>query len=590
MAPAKRTLRKNYQPTRRDRRKSDRLAVKQQLKTEPLSSNSLERNDQKSKQKRNPYGTRPSQCHCPHCGRHFSESEFQPQEQELFAKYCSFCSGKGEAEKPLSLLGTCVICCCKFLTRTIDAIYLHYASVHKVLLDSTHTIRDIRREWCPEEFPDLNFHQSFGSYLTRKNPILETVDHDVSKHWDLLNKSPSMLQYHIHDIGDRYREAFKRFFTAETISLHGHISDASSPALLTSLICHLTSSVSENGINPFIEEDCKANPCVAVFEGSYGAGFGPLAHNSVLDDVKPLASGKTPVVISVKSAATIDGQVRKAKRLGCVAVIAEIVRARDGVVISPTAWKHLLKACEKHSLILVVDEALTAIRCGAPFAYQLPQFQKHGLPDLVLFGKAIKTNGIAVDWRGVNMQKLNVTDTEERMFTALEWQERFTEMAPAASLLASWGTIVLAERENWPQRACEIGNLLRSIIESEGVKPSQMAGLHSLIYLPVADQARITSPIMGASAGRFVRWFPTMDKVMMSEEQLRAKVFGPGSVAHRREVGAYLRGKGVRMRFCARCGQAVQAGLEPPCEVCVVGLCEDCDPGVHVCPMEGMGG
>ena len=446
----------------------------------------------------------------------------------------------------MGLLETCLICCCKFLTRTIDAVYSHYATDHQVLLDSTHTIRDIRREWCPEEFPDLNFHHSFGSYLTRKNPISERVDTDVSKYWDLLNKSPSMLEYHIHDIGDRYRDVFRRFFTAETISLHGHISDASSPALLTSLICHLTSSVTQNGISPFVKEDCKANPCVAVLEGSYGAGFGPLAHNSVLDDVKPLASGKPPIVISVKSAAAIDGQVRKAKRSGCVALIAEIVRARDGVVISPTAWKNLLKACEKHNLILVVDEALTAIRCGAPFAYQLPQFQKHGLPDLVLFGKAIKTNGIAVDWRGVNMQKLNITDPEDRMFTALQWQERFTEMAPAASLLASWGTIVLAEKETWPQRARDIGTLLRNIIASEGVTPSHITGLHSLIYLPVADQARISSPVMGASAGRFVRWFPTMDEVMLSEEQLRAKVFGPGSVPHRREVAAFLRRMGVR--------------------------------------------
>ena len=397
-----------------------------------------------------------------------------------------------------------------------------------------------------------------------------------------------MLQHHIHDIGDQYRNTFRRFFTAEPISLHGHVSDASSPALLTSLISHLASSLSTSGSDSIVGKVDKANPCVAILEGSYGAGYGPLAHNSVLEFVMPLANGRKPVVVKVHNAAQIEGQIRKAKQTGCVALIAEIVRARDGVVVSQTAWKHLLRACEKHNLVLVVDEALTAIRCGAPFAHQLPQFQRHGLPDLVLFGKAVKTNGIAVDWRGINMQKLGIDDPEERLFVALQWQERLTEMAPAASLLTSWGTILLAEKEQWPQRACEIGRLLRDTIESEGIKPSRIGGLHSLIYLRVQDQARITSPVMGANAGKVVRWFPTMDAVMTSKEELRTKIFGSTSIAHRRDVSAYLVSKGVQLGFCSRCGQAVEAGLRPPCQLCVVGTCEDCEPGEHACPMEAM--
>ncbi|KAL9128868.1 MAG: hypothetical protein Q9175_007434 [Cornicularia normoerica] len=228
-----------------------------------------------------------------------------------------------------------------------------------------------------------------------------------------------MLQHHIQDIGNRYRDAFRRFFTAEPISLHGHVSDASSPALLTSLISHLPSRHFIKGSNPFLGEENRANPSVAILEGSYGAGYGPLAHNSVLEFVKLLANGTKPTVIATQNTAEIGRQVRNAKRSGCVALIAEIVRARDGVGISQTAWKHLLRACKKHNLVLVVDEALTSIRCGAPFAHQLPQYQKHGLPDLVLFGKAVRTNGIAVDWRGINMRKLAITDPEERLFIAL---------------------------------------------------------------------------------------------------------------------------------------------------------------------------
>ena len=534
MAPVKRKSRKQDQPQRQDRRRSGRLTSKRESEKERRSSNGRPGKSIQQKNHRPSYNLRSNrQKH--RRSDHLSDND------------------------------------------------------HTKLHEVTHTTENLRRDSHPEEFPDLNFHHSFGSFLTRKNPILESVDADIGKYWALLNKSPTMLQYHIHDIGDRYREAFRRFFTAEPISLHGHVSDASSPALLTSLISHLTSGSSKGDSNAFLDEGDKANPRIAILEGSYGAGYGPLAHNSVLEFVRPLANGSTPVVIETHDAAKIDEQVRNAKLAGCMALIAEIVRARDGVAISQAAWKNLLRACKTHNIVLVVDEALTAMRCGAPFAYQLPQYQKHGFPDLVLFGKAVKTNGVAVDWRGINMQKLGITDPEERLFMALQWQERLTEMAPAASLLTSWGTIVLAERENWPRRSRVIGDLLRGFVQEEGIKSTLIGGLHGLLYLRVQDQARISSPVMGANAGKYVRWFPMIDEVMMSKDELKTKVFGPGSIPHRKDVSAYLNSKGVRLGFCARCGQAVEAGLKPTCEVCVVGICEDCEPDDHVCPMRDVG-
>lgn len=532
MSPVTRQSRKQDQPPRQDRTRSGRLPPKRGSEKERRSSNGKSSKNIQQKNSRSSYNLR-------------SNKQNNPRRDHL------------------------------------------YRNVHKKLHEVTHTTWNHRRDSHPEEFPDLNFHHSFGSFLTRKNPVLESVDADIGKYWALLNKSPTMLQYHIHDIGDRYREAFRRFFTAEPISLHGHVSDASSPALLTSLISHLTSGCSESDSNPFLDEDDKVNPRIAILEGSYGAGYGPLAHNSVLDFVRPLANGSIPLVVKTDDAAKIDNQVSNAKQAGCVALIAEIVRARDGVAVNQVVWKNLLRACKKHDLILVVDEALTAIRCGAPFAYQLPQYQKHGFPDLVLFGKAVKTNGIAVDWRGINMAKLEITDPEERLFLALQWQERLTEMAPAASLLTSWGTILLAERESWPRRSRVIGDILRGFIQEGGIKSTLIGGLHGLLYLRVQDQARIASPVMGANAGKYVRWFPMMDEVMMSKEELNIKVFGPGSVAHRKDVSAFLNSEGVRLGFCARCGQAVEAGLKPTCEVCVVGICEECEPEDHVCAMGG---
>ena len=125
------------------------------------------------------------------------------------------------------------------------------------------------------------------------------------------------------------------------------------------------------------------------------------------------------------------------------------------------------------------------------------------------------------------------------------------------------------------------------MIQSEGLQSSRIGGLNSLIYLQVQDQARITSPIMGANAGKYVRWFLTMDVVMTSDDELRSKVFGSGSIAHRRDVSAFLASQRVQLGFCSKWGQAVEAGLRPPCQLCVVGICEECEPGEHVCPMRG---
>lgn len=436
----------------------------------------------------------------------------------------------------------------------------------------------------PEEFPDLNFHQTFGSYLTLRNPITKNVDPSIARYWDLLSTRPTLLQYHTHGIGEQYRIAFHSFFNADALSIHGHVSDASSAALLTSLISHVASHAPADRRVSFFSENDKISPRIAILEGSYGAGFGCLAYDAVLDSCRPLGNGPRPVVIQTNITSSIDAQIANARRKGCIAMITEIVRAKDGKVVCEKAWKNILKACQKHGLILVVDEALTAIRCGAPFACQLPQYAKHGLPDLILFGKAVRTNGVAIDWRGINIQKLGITDAEDRHFTILDWQERTTEMAQVADLLFSWGTILLAKQEDWPQRSVRIGEILRNIIVDEGVRESLIGGLHSLIYLRLLDNERLLSPVMGAKAGNHVRWFPVMDDVMMSADELRTKVFGESSLPHRREVAGYLRRHNMRLGYCSRCGEAVGDSIES-CDACIVRKCEECEAGEHECPM-----
>ncbi|KAL8912797.1 MAG: hypothetical protein Q9171_002255 [Xanthocarpia ochracea] len=447
--------------------------------------------------------------------------------------------------------------------------------------------RATRREKYPEEFPNLDFHHSFGSFLTQKSPVIEAIESQIARYWQYLSQSPTLVQLHIHEIGDRYRDAFRKFFTADPISLHGHVSDASSPALVASLVSHLISHAAKTGRAPALERPSRGSTRVAVIEGYYGAGFGPLAYDAVMDIARPVANGPRPIIIKTFNANNIDIQIRAAKSFGCVALFAEIVRARDGRALSESLWKNILKACEKHGMILVVDEAMTSIRCGAPFAHQLPQYCKAGFPDLILFGKAVRTNGIAIDWRGINIKKLGILKEEDRLFTNLDWQERVTEMAPAADLLTSWGTLVLAQREQWPQRARRIGQILRGVIIADGIKESHIGGLHSLVYLRSQDSARFSFPVMGAKAGKYIRWLPTMDSVMMSEDHLRSKIFGPSSIAYRKAIWTYLKSKNLHLGFCSGCGNPIDEEVSS-CERCVVRKCEECEIGEHVCPLAAL--
>ncbi|KAL8938622.1 MAG: hypothetical protein Q9216_003798 [Gyalolechia sp. 2 TL-2023] len=445
-----------------------------------------------------------------------------------------------------------------------------------------------RRRINPEEYPDLNFHHNYGSFLTHKSPVAYSTHPTIAAYWDILTTSPTLLQHHIHSINEQYRTAFRGFFTADPLSIHGHVSDASSTPLLTSLICHLISHATPRFRNTLLTNDAKHSPRLCILEGSYGAGYGSLAYNAAMSSVHVLGNGPRPIIIKPQIATDIEIQIQHAKEQGCIALIAEIVRASDGEPITQSAWRDLLLACKKHSLMLVVDEALTSIRCGAPFAYQLPQYSKHGHPDLILFGKAVRTNGVAIDWHGINTQKMGIRSPDKREFVALEWQERFTETAQAADLLNSWGTLTLAKRENWPQRAQEVGILLRQFICHDGIKATDIGGLHGLIYLRVKDVKTLKSPVMGAKAGEYVRWFPALDAVMTSERELKGKIFGEGSIAHRKELWEYLEGQKLRLGFCSECGDAVGDDVGG-CEVCVVSVHKECESDRHECPMKDDG-
>ena len=148
---------------------------------------------------------------------------------------------------------------------------------------------------------------------------------------------------------------------------------------------------------------------IAVVEGSYGGGYDQQAHVSVVQSFRDHASGLAPLSIKTTRKESIENNLKKAKGEGCIGVIVDIVRPKNGRVMPAEEWKILVKTCQMLELIVIADETLTAIRCGAPFAYQRAEYWGFA-PDLVLFGKGLQANVIAIDWDGAFVKSLGYSD------------------------------------------------------------------------------------------------------------------------------------------------------------------------------------
>ena len=325
-----------------------------------------------------------------------------------------------------------------------------------------------------------------------------------------------------------------------------------------------------------------------MLEGSYGFGVRPLAYGSRYSSV---ACSEKPVRVNLKGRLGVS--VKRAKDQGCAALLATIVSSIDGRILAPEQWKAITNACRETGLILIIDKAMTAIRCGTPFAYQHPDYQNHGRPDLILFGKGIKTNGIAIDWQGFNIQRMNFVTPEDRVDVVNGRQFRYTASATPGDLLQSWGTIELAREQQWPQRAKMIGENLRSILIEYGFPHSSISGLHALIWFRPKnhDRAIKNIAVVSASSGeRFTRWLSVMDPLLTSWVEVKTKVFGLESLGYGKALAIYLAQKDWWVGQCSQCGKSMETGddregAKPRCMLCVNVPCIHCEPEEHKCPM-----
>lgn len=313
------------------------------------------------------------------------------------------------------------------------------------------------------------------------------------------------------------------------------------------------------------------------------------------------AVGQRPACIRNDQAPSAQ-ELQALAREGYVAVSIEMVSSRDGTPVSADFWNALAVACAQAGLFLIVDEAATAMRCGAPFCHQRPEYGAH-VPTLVLFGKGFRLAGLAVHHDGIGVRDaLGITSRAELLRRAGEIRGAASEVVTIPTILHAQNVLDLAIAEDWPARSSQIGYNLRQLI-SDLQRPSQpghrqrystrlksklrhnndrsssnaatdaIRGIDSLIYLP--RRAAWQFNAVGASTGpTLLRWFAFLDEPLASMSTVFA-LFGPGSYS--------LRGSLVEViGYCGICGlgdhEAVPEDYDrpPPGDEGALFICPSC--------------
>lgn len=466
----------------------------------------------------------------------------------------------------------------------------------------------------PDSMPTLDMNAQYGLFFTRS-----ALPRDSQRQMMKDMADPLGSSFRLHSLLSDYCDDFRDYFDgAIPVTFHSHVSDIT-PQRIVSAIKILTSHAPRPGWWTMkskykgLTDIQMQRQRIAVLQGTYGASCGTLAHHSLIPEIKAAASGSVPAVISPESTEkAMRAQLKDLETQGYFAVLVEIVLSDTGQVVDPEMYNRLARLCKEVGLYLVVDEALTAIRCGAPFAHQLPQYSKHK-PSFVLFGKGFRTCGLAVYPDGIGIKRMGYGKTGGDSLVGVVGKYidgMNSEPVSVPTLLHAQAVLTAAREQDWPQRALEIGETLRDILtaieEQDCQQPapkrqkrssvarakaktlSNIGGLGSLIYVPTALAAK--AAVVGADAGPdLVRWMPYLDEGMSKPEKVQS-LFGPKSQDLRRSLL-----KQQRLYYCGVCGSEhgqqamngdvirVETGAadadncgELICPVCSIPICHRC--------------
>lgn len=301
--------------------------------------------------------------------------------------------------------------------------------------------------------------------------------------------------------------------------------------------------------------------------------------------MRSVACGSPPILVDIYSSqsGSLYDQLCTAKEQGCIAFLIEMVRSSDGRPLETAAFQSIAAECEKVGLALVVDECLTAFRCGAPFACQRPEYVGNGCPDFVLFGKGLQICGISINYNGTWNRKHFKHSIATGKQIVSSWQSLVTKAVPIPMLIDSLNIIERAIQYDWASRSQLIGKHLREII-CESMSSSTRAlpqtdkrraigGLDALIYLPQETSQKLLVMSAGNTGSTVTRWLPLMDYLMTEKSFLYQYIFGPTSMRQRKKLAQHYEQDGLCPLWCLYCG-VKPVGLVW-CRTCCIGSCEE---------------
>ncbi|KAJ5676861.1 uncharacterized protein N7477_002494 [Penicillium maclennaniae] len=375
------------------------------------------------------------------------------------------------------------------------------------------------------------------------------ADRRARELWKRYSEDPGSVERQYHAILNEYTEKFHHFFQGYwPISLHAHVSDVLVPTTLATLILNTASTsplvIESPELSPMLKDDPEpekiqdfvrnllgwtdvhvTSPRFAVVEGIYGGAFGPLALVSSEWEYNIIGTGQAPVVIR-KEDLSPDILLEKlilAKQRGCMACFP------------PEVFTRLQRACHQAKLFLVVDEAMTAIRCGAPWACQRPEYSQGDLkPDLVVFGKGLCVSGASINFDGAMMKSLGFNKKSQMLQSIRFWRALTSRPVALPVLIEALGILNMAQAEDWPARSDEIEKAIKTFVRDhaktfcEDDEPVRGLGAMIAVKRDVSAHFRVMAAIRRRSP--WVRWLPKLDSAAGNRKALDQYIMGSETV------------------------------------------------------------
>lgn len=272
-----------------------------------------------------------------------------------------------------------------------------------------------------------------------------------------------------------------------------------------------------------------------------------------------------------------------AKSEGCVAVICDLVDASDGTVFPPEFFRLLRSCCDRARICLLVDEAMTAIRCGAPLASQRPEYCEDETfqPDMIAFGKGMGVSGIAINFNGLMMRHLAFHKREQIIQSIRFWRAMVTRPIATPVLIEALGILNVAEAEDWPARSEQIGIAFREFIhrysERNGHGNEIIRGLGAFIAIDREFSRKFRVMAAFRRKSSWARWIPKLNSTaFVNDQAIETYLVGSGAKNLRQSLSQEAEKQGTAPLWCWVC--AIDAIAKDWCRTCFLGHCgtEDC--------------